>query len=73
MIYNVEQSFLLKNLIRWLNELLYLFTEMDSIYKNRFNILQTIGYKTGSRMYCSTWGAEPIFSNNCMWKVTFKN
>ena len=33
--------------------------------------VQTTGYKIGSRMYI-TWGIEPIFGNNCKWKVTFK-
>ena len=34
---------------------------------------QTTGCKTGSRMYCTTRGTEPIFCNNCKWKVTFTN
>ena len=28
-------------------------------------------YKIGSRMYCITWGIEPVFCNS-KWKVTFK-
>ena len=24
-------------------------------------------------MYCATWGTQPIFCNNCKWKVTFKH
>ena len=35
--------------------------------------VQTIGYKIGSRVYCTAWGTEPIFCNNCKWKVSFKN
>ena len=35
--------------------------------------VQTIGYTTGSRMDCTTWGKEPVFCNNYSWKVTFKN
>ena len=35
--------------------------------------VQIIGYKIGSRIYCTTRGIEPIFCNNCKWKVTFKN
>ena len=35
--------------------------------------VQTVGCKTGSRMYCTTWGIRPILCNNCKWKVTFKN
>ena len=34
--------------------------------------VQTIGCKIGSGMYC-TIGNIAIFSNNCKWKVTFKN
>ena len=34
--------------------------------------VQTLGCKTGSRTYCTTWGIEAIFHNNCKWKVTFK-
>ena len=33
---------------------------------------QTIGYKMGSRMYCTTRGVQPIFCNNRKCKVTFK-
>ena len=32
-----------------------------------------LGCKIGSRMYCTTWGIQPIFCNSCKWKVTFKN
>ena len=35
--------------------------------------VQIRGYETGSRMYCTTWGIQSIFCNNCKWKVTFKN
>ena len=35
--------------------------------------VQTTGCKIGSRMYCTTRGMQPIFSNNCKWKLTFKN
>ena len=34
---------------------------------------QTVGYKIGSRMYCTTWGLYSIFYKNCTWNVTFKN
>ena len=34
--------------------------------------IQTTGYKIGSRMHCTTQEMEPIFCNNCKWKVTFK-
>ena len=29
--------------------------------------------ETGLRMYCPIWQIQPIFYNNCKWKVTFKN
>ena len=32
-----------------------------------------MGCKTGLRMYCPKWQIQPIFCNNCKWKVTFKN
>ena len=32
-----------------------------------------VGCKTGLRMYCSKGQIQPIFCNNCKWKVTFKN
>lgn len=35
--------------------------------------MQTTVCETGSRMYCMTWGIEPIFYSGCKWKVTFKN
>ena len=35
--------------------------------------VHTTGYKTDSRTYCTTWGLEPIFCNNCKWKVTLQN
>ena len=35
--------------------------------------VETIGCKIGSRGYCATRGIEPIFFNNCKWKVSFKN
>ena len=28
--------------------------------------------KTGSRVYCTMWGTEPIFCGNCKWEITFK-
>ena len=34
--------------------------------------VQTTGYKIGSRIYCKTQGTEPVFCNNCIWKVIFK-
>ena len=34
---------------------------------------QTSRHKIGSGMCCTTWGIQPIFCNNCKWKVTFKN
>ena len=34
--------------------------------------VQTIEYKIGSRMYCATWGIEPIFCNNCKWEKPLK-
>ena len=34
---------------------------------------QIIGCKMSSRMYCTTWGIESIFCNNCKCKITFKN
>ena len=30
-------------------------------------------YKIGLRMCCTALGKQPIFCNNCNWKVTFKN
>ena len=27
--------------------------------------VQTIGCKTGSRMYCTTQGTQPVLCNNC--------
>ena len=33
---------------------------------------QTIGCKTGSRMYCTTWVIQPAFCDHAKWKVTFK-
>ena len=30
-------------------------------------------YKTGLRVDYTTWAIEPIFCNNCKWKVTFQN
>ena len=35
--------------------------------------VQTVGYKIDSRLYCTTWGIEPVFCNNCKWEVIFKN
>ena len=35
--------------------------------------VQTVVCKIGSRIYCTTWGTEPIFCNNRKWSVTFKN
>lgn len=32
---------------------------------------QTMGYKTGLRMYCMTWGIEPIFCDTYKKKLTF--
>lgn len=32
---------------------------------------QMTGCKTGLRMYCITWGTEPIFYNNRKRKLTF--
>ena len=26
-----------------------------------------------SRMYCTTWGTEPVFCNNYKWKANFNN
>ena len=34
---------------------------------------QTAGCKMGSRMYCTAWEIQPIFGNNCKWKVTFQH
>lgn len=31
--------------------------------------IQTIGCKTGSRIYCMMW---PIFCNNCIWSLTLQ-
>ena len=33
--------------------------------------VQTMGCKTGLRMYCITWGIEPIFCNTYKKKLTF--
>ena len=35
--------------------------------------VQTLGCKIGSSMYCTTWGIQSIFCNNCKGKVTFKS
>ena len=35
--------------------------------------VQITGQKTGSRMYCTIWGTQPRFCNNCKLKLTFKN
>ena len=35
--------------------------------------VQAAGCKMGSGMYCTTWEIEPIFGNNCKWKVIFKH
>ena len=43
----------------------------DKIWVGEWEV-QTMGCKIGSRMYCTTWGIQPIFCNNCKWKVTFK-
>lgn len=32
-----------------------------------------LGRKTDLRMYFTTWGMQPIFCHNCIWKATFKN
>ena len=34
---------------------------------------QTTGYKMGSRMYHTIQGRQPIFCNNCKWKVTYNS
>ena len=34
--------------------------------------VETIGCKTGSRAYGTTWRIQPIFHSNCKWKVTPK-
>ena len=31
--------------------------------------VQILGYKMGLRMYCTTWGIQPIIYNNYKWKV----
>lgn len=35
--------------------------------------VETTGFKTGSRIYCTTQGKESIFCNNCQWKLIFQN
>ena len=35
--------------------------------------IQTTGYKIGLGMHCTTQEIQPIFCNNCKWKVTFKS
>ena len=29
--------------------------------------------KMSSRMYCTTWGIEPVLCNNYKWKANFNN
>ena len=56
-------------------------TTVNSSYQWRWKVrlgvgereAQTLGCKVCLRMDCTTWGIQPMFSNNCKWKLTFKN
>ena len=32
-----------------------------------------LGVSLATRMYCTTWGIEPIFCNNYKWSIILKN
>ena len=36
-------------------------------------VVQTLGHKTGPKMYCMVCRIEPAFCNNWKWKVAYKN
>ena len=65
----------------WMDLEVIILSEVSQTEKDKYDIaymwnlkkmVQTIGCKIGSKMYCTTRRIQPIFCNNCKWKVTFK-
>ena len=63
------------------NEILtFLATQMDLEGIMLSEISQTVcgitymqNLKYATRIYCTTWGIQPVFYNNYKWSITFKN